>query len=191
MAKSAITKRPVSAAGSRRPISDYARMMSASSNSSTSSDNGNLLGLGGIRYRGENIMRLSLDRGGRTTRDYEGPQVAPRVQAALDAAMHNVEPDIEVDVSALNAKVGQAPVRGFRKHTTGGNQGTKKKNCWKDNSGSGTGGSSSSQVGEAYPSSRGLVPKWDEQASAENATNFALNLISLIALILIFFDYIT
>ena len=41
MAKSAITKRPVSAAGSRRPISDYARMMSASSNSSASSDAGN------------------------------------------------------------------------------------------------------------------------------------------------------
>ena len=38
---------------------------------------GNMFGLGGIRYRGENIMRLSLDRGGRTTRDYEGPQVSP------------------------------------------------------------------------------------------------------------------
>jgi hypothetical protein len=36
---------------------------------------GSMFGLGGIRYRGENIMRLSLDRGGRTTRDYEGPQV--------------------------------------------------------------------------------------------------------------------
>ena len=119
---------------------------------------GNVLGLGGIRYRGENIMRLSLDRGGRTTRDYEGPQVAPRVQAALDAAMHNVEPDIEVDVSALNAKVGQAPVRGFRKHTNGHqNKKNGSKNCWKDNAGSGSG--SSSQVGEAYPSSRGLVPK--------------------------------
>ena len=117
-----------------------------------------MLGLGGIRYRGENIMRLSLDRGGRTTRDYEGPQVAPRVQAALDAAMHNVEPDIEVDVSALNAKVGQAPVRGFRKHTNG-HQSKKNKNCWKDNSGSGNVGGSSSHVGEAYPSSRGLVPK--------------------------------
>ena len=145
---------------------------------------GNVLGLGGIRYRGENIMRLSLDRGGRTTRDYEGPQVAPRVQAALDAAMHNVEPDIEVDVSALNAKVGQAPVRGFRKHTNGHqNKKNGSKNCWKDNAGSGSG--SSSQVGEAYPSSRGLVPKWDELASAEN---FALNLIFCIALIVIILD---
>lgn len=178
LAKSAITKRPVSAVGSRRPISDYARMMSASSNSSASSDNGqgmfnldvifvvavnpkvvhfhagSLIGLGGIRYRGENIMRLSLDRGGRTTRDYEGPTVAPRVQAALDAAMHNVEPDIEVDVSALNAKVGQAPVRGFRKHTSGQTNSKKNaKNCWKDKS------TSEPPSGEAYPSSRGLVPK--------------------------------
>jgi kinesin family protein 3/17 len=134
-------------------------------------------------------MRLSLDRGGRTTRDYEGPQVAPRVQAALDAAMHNVEPDIEVDVSALNAKVGQAPVRGFRKHSNG-HQGKKNsKNCWKDNSGGGGSGGSSSQVGEAYPSSRGLVPKWDRLASAKNgAVIFALNLISFIALVVILFD---
>ena len=115
-----------------------------------------MFGLGGIRYRGENIMRLSLDRGGRTTRDYEGPQVAPRVQAALDAAMHNVEPDIEVDVSALNARVGQAPVRGFRKHINGYQSKKSGKSSAKDSSGS---GGSSSQVGEAYPSSRGLVPK--------------------------------
>ncbi|QQP40268.1 Kinesin-like protein, partial [Caligus rogercresseyi] len=39
----------------------------------------------------------------RTTRDYEGPTVAPRVQAVLDAAMLNVEPDIELDVGLLNA----------------------------------------------------------------------------------------
>ena len=36
-------------------------------------------------------MRLNLDHPARTTRDYEGPAVAPRVQAALDAAMNNVE----------------------------------------------------------------------------------------------------
>jgi hypothetical protein len=70
--------------------------------------------------------------------------------------MHNVEPDIEVDVSALNAKVGQAPVRGFRKHHSGHQNKKNSKNCWKDNSGS---GGSSGNVGEAYPSSRGLVPK--------------------------------
>ena len=46
-------------------------------------------------------MRLGLDMPGRTTRDYEGPAVAPRVQAALNAAMLNVEPDVDIDVSAL------------------------------------------------------------------------------------------
>lgn len=149
---------------------------------------GNMFGLGGIRYRGENIMRLSLDRGGRTTRDYEGPQVAPRVQAALDAAMHNVEPDIEVDVSALNARVGQAPVRGFRKHGNGNHSKKSSKSCTKDSSGS---GGSSSQVGEAYPSSRGLVPKWDKLASAESwAIEIILNVISVIAFIVILFDFL-
>lgn len=56
-------------------------------------------------------MKLTLDRAGRTTRDYEGPTVAPRVQAALDAAMQNVEEDIDIDVGTLNSS--QA-VRGMR-----------------------------------------------------------------------------
>ena len=79
-----ISKRPVSAAGSRRPVSEYARMLGS-------------IG-GNPRYRGENIMRLNLDHPARTTRDYEGPSVAPRVQAALDAAMNNIEEDIELYV---------------------------------------------------------------------------------------------
>ncbi len=32
----------------------------------------------------------------RTTKDYEGPSVAPRVQAALDAALQD-EDDIDID----------------------------------------------------------------------------------------------
>ena len=80
---SAIAKRPISAAGSRRPMSEYARMVAGAHANGHAS-----------RYRGENIMRLSLDRGGRTTRDYEGPTVAPKVQAALDAAMLNLEPGL-------------------------------------------------------------------------------------------------
>lgn len=35
----------------------------------------------------------------RTTRDYEGPTVAPRVQAALDAALQD-EDDIDIDGGA-------------------------------------------------------------------------------------------
>lgn len=124
-----LNKRPVSAAGHRRPVSEYARMLS--------SMNAN----GGSRYRGENIMRLHLDASGRTTRDYEGPSIAPKVQAALDAAMLNVEPDIELDVSALNSKMA---VRGMRSS----------KNRAKPEEQPTNGGGRVS-----YPSSRGLVPK--------------------------------
>ena len=133
-----IMKRPVSAAGSRRPVSEYARMISGLQHS----------GAAGARYRGENIMRLSLDRGGRTTREYEGPAVAPRVQAALDAAMLNVEPDIEVDVTALSSKTA---VRGMRKNSQGGTISSSKSSS-KSNRLSNT-------PATAYPASRGLVPK--------------------------------
>jgi hypothetical protein len=104
--------------------------------------------------------------------------------------MHNVEPDIEVDVSALNARVGQAPVRGFRKHSNGHQSKKNSKSSSKDSSGS---GGSSSQVGEAYPSSRGLVPKWDKLASAENGATdvvFVLNVVSLIALLIIIIEFL-
>jgi len=39
---------------------------------------------------------IELDMPNRTTRDYEGPAVAPRVQAALDAALHDEE-DLTLD----------------------------------------------------------------------------------------------
>lgn len=129
---SAINKRPVSAAGSRRPMSEYARVQSGLRPGFASGISGS--GTAALRFKGENIMRLSLDRGGRTTKDYEGPQVAPRVQAALDAAMANVEPDIELDVRALNGQ--NNLVKGTRK--------PKKNN---------------QNNPKAYPSPRGLVPK--------------------------------
>ena len=135
-----IMKRPVSAAGSRRPVSEYARMISGLQHS----------GAAGARYRGENIMRLSLDRGGRTTREYEGPAVAPRVQAALDAAMLNVEPDIEVDVTALSSKTA---VRGMRKNSQGASSVYSSKSSSKSST------RLSGVPGAAYPASRGLVPK--------------------------------
>jgi len=135
-----IAKRPVSAAGSRRPMSEYARLISvAHTNGGAAS-----------RYRGENIMRLSLDKGGRTTRDYEGPAVAPRVQAALDAAMLNVEPDIEVDVKALSSK-NLAAVRGIKRNAAAAKA--------KIGGGGGGGGGGGRQAVTSYPSSRGLVPK--------------------------------
>ena len=46
--------------------------------------------------QGENILAVKLDMPSRTTRDYEGPAVAPKIQAALDAALQDEE-DIDVD----------------------------------------------------------------------------------------------
>ena len=75
-------KRPVSAVGNRRPVSEYARMAAA-------------LG-GNPRYKTENVLLVELDMPNRTTRDYEGPTVAPRVQAALDAALQD-EDELAID----------------------------------------------------------------------------------------------
>merc|ERR1719210_1277875 len=60
-----MAKRPVSAVGNRRPVSEYARVAAAMG--------------GNPRYKGENILTVELDMPNRTTRDYEGPAVAPRV----------------------------------------------------------------------------------------------------------------
>ena len=122
-----ISKRPVSAAGSRRPVSEYARMLGS-------------IG-GNPRYRGENIMRLNLDHPARTTRDYEGPSVAPRVQAALDAAMNNIEEDIDIDALAISNTFA---VKGTRKEKS--NKKLRPKSSRKEKK-------------ENYPESRGLVPK--------------------------------
>ena len=99
------------------------------------------------------FSRLSLDRGGRTTKDYEGPTVAPRVQAALDAAMANIEPDIELDVRALQSN---PVVKGTRKPKKNSLNGS---NPNSGGGGNGNGASGSGNNTKAYPSSRGLVPK--------------------------------
>eukprot|EP00798_Chlamydomonas_sp_ICE-L_P012352 gene12352-15530_t len=61
-------RRPVSASGTRRPTSDFAKLASA-------------MGDMNPRFKSENILNLE-----RTTYDYEGPGVDPRVQAAINAA---------------------------------------------------------------------------------------------------------
>jgi len=54
-------------------------------------------------FQGENILQVELDMPNRTTRDYEGPSVAPKIQAVLDAALED-EGDIDIeDRSAINA----------------------------------------------------------------------------------------
>ena len=77
-------------------------------------------------------------------RDYEGPTVAPKVQAALDAAMLNVEPDIEVDVSALSSKTDA--IRGHQVINSKGGGKTKKSN------------QPQREIAKC-PKPRGLVPK--------------------------------
>ena len=51
-----------------------------------------------VVVQGENILMVELDMPNRTTRDYEGPAVAPRIQAALDAALQD-EDDLTLDAS--------------------------------------------------------------------------------------------
>lgn len=100
-----MAKRPASAFGNKRPISEYARRAA-------------LMG-GSARYKMENIIQLELDMPTRTTRDYEGPTVAPRIQAALDAALQD-EDDLILDASALNSfntKIRMKGKRGERPKT--------------------------------------------------------------------------
>lgn len=100
-----MAKRPVSAVGNKRPISEYARKAA-------------LMG-GNPRYKMENIIQIELDMPNRTTRDYEGPAVAPRIQAALDAALQD-EDDLTLDASALstfNTKIKMKGKRGERPKT--------------------------------------------------------------------------
>jgi hypothetical protein len=60
-------KRPVSASTARRPTSDFAKLANA-------------MGDMNPRFKSENILNLELDLPERTTYDYEGPGVDPRVQ---------------------------------------------------------------------------------------------------------------
>ncbi|OPJ85008.1 kinesin-like protein KIF3B [Patagioenas fasciata] len=120
-------KRPVSAVGYKRPLSQHARTC--------------MMTRPDARYRAENIVLLELDMPSRTTRDYEGPAIAPKVQAALEAALQD-EDEIQVDASTFestsNKKSKPRPKTGRK---SGGSSAT---------------GAHSSQL---YPQSRGLVPK--------------------------------
>ncbi|XP_065072197.1 kinesin-II 95 kDa subunit-like [Rhopilema esculentum] len=94
-----MAKRPVSAMGNKRPISEYARRAAA-------------LG-GNPRYKAENIIQIELDMPNRTTRDYEGPSVNPTLQAVLESALRG-EDDLTLDASALNAFNTKIKVKGRR-----------------------------------------------------------------------------
>lgn len=117
-----MAKRPESALGNRRPVSDYAKVASAMG--------------GNPRFKGENIMMVELDMPNRTTRDYDLPQVAPRIQAALDAALQDEE-DIDIEGGTPNVFSMKAkPKKNVRPKS-----------------------SKRSDQSQKFPQSRGLVPK--------------------------------
>lgn len=82
-------KRPTSIPGARRPVSEYARIALAMGK--------------GCRYAGENILNLDLDMPARTTLDYQGPAIAPTIQAVLEEALRD-EGDIDVDASSVRLR---------------------------------------------------------------------------------------
>ncbi|XP_009900091.2 kinesin-like protein KIF3B [Dryobates pubescens] len=120
-------KRPVSAVGYKRPLSQHART--------------SMMIRPETRYRAENIVLLELDMPSRTTRDYEGPAIAPKVQAALEAALQD-EDEIQVDASTFESTSNK---KSKPRPKTGRKSGA-----------SSAAGTHSSQL---YPQSRGLVPK--------------------------------
>ncbi|XP_051887426.1 kinesin-like protein KIF3B isoform X2 [Pristis pectinata] len=121
-------KRPVSAIGYKRPLSSYAKMA--------------LISRSDPRYKAENILLLELDMPSRTTRDYEGPAIAPKVQAALEAALQD-EDELQVDASTFD------PLR----------SGSGRKSKSRPKTGKKMGPSSAGSGTQLYPQSRGLVPK--------------------------------
>lgn len=64
-------------------------------------------------------MVVELDPAVRTTRDWEGPVVAPRVAAALEAALMPIDDDLSIDASLATLNRSQA-VRSTRKGKTKG-----------------------------------------------------------------------
>ncbi|CAF1055805.1 unnamed protein product [Brachionus calyciflorus] len=87
-----MAKRPISAYGLNRAVTNFARSASQSLNP---------------RFMGENVLFLELDMPNRTTRDYESPTLAPHLQAALDTALKDEE-DIEIDEPKAKQKAKKA-----------------------------------------------------------------------------------
>ncbi|CAH1786360.1 unnamed protein product [Owenia fusiformis] len=126
-----MAKRPVSAAGNKRPVSEYAKLAAAMG--------------GNPRYKPDNILQVELDMPNRTTRDYEGPAVAPRVQAALDTALMEEE-DIDVDGSPAIFSSKANKKRKDKDKANPGARAKTKKNLQMNS-------------GPQYPTARGLVSK--------------------------------
>ncbi|XP_043233135.1 kinesin-like protein KIF3B [Amphibalanus amphitrite] len=132
-------RRPVSAAGYRRPVSEYARLAGSVH--------------GGTRYKGENVMLLELDMPARTTRDYRGPVVAPRYQAALEAALTPQEDEISVNAAPAAAE-SRFRVRASRsEQPAAGSKPARRRPPSKSTT------AAAAAPANHYPQPRGLVPK--------------------------------
>lgn len=85
LAEQEVLKRPISAVpGSRHAITQDAKVRSKFDRNP--------------RYRPENVYLVELEMPDRTTKDYVGPMVDPRVQAALDDALRD-EDDITIEAT--------------------------------------------------------------------------------------------
>ncbi|KAH0546944.1 kinesin-like protein KIF3B [Cotesia glomerata] len=84
-----VIQRPTATPGARRPTTEYAKIALAMGR--------------GFRYAGENILNLELDMPSRTTLDYQGPAIAPTIQAVLEEALRD-EGDIDVDASNVRLR---------------------------------------------------------------------------------------
>lgn len=65
-------------------------------------------------------MAVEADPPVRTTRDWEGPTVAPRVAAALEAALTPLDGDLSIDASLATLTHSQPAVRAARKERVKG-----------------------------------------------------------------------
>lgn len=73
-------RRPVSAAGTRRPESEYARHRAAHT--------------GNPRYKADNVAQMELDMPDRTVQNYEGAAMSMRVQQAINAALEGENDEV-------------------------------------------------------------------------------------------------
>lgn len=136
-----LEKRPVSCESERRPVSDYGRVaIKVGSNS---------------RYQGENILSLDVESHARTTGDYQGPVVAPKIQALLEEALRD-EGELEFDAAALNTHYstkGKVSRKDREKHLKSGKIRSKNIKAALDQAANVT------HSEAIFPKARGLVPK--------------------------------
>ncbi|XP_053280581.1 kinesin-like protein KIF3B isoform X1 [Pleuronectes platessa] len=134
--------RPLSAVGYRRPLCHHARVA--------------MMMKPDTRYKAENIQILDMDLPTRTTIDYQEPEIAPTVAAALRDALRD-EDEIQVDAFGFYSTLGPTPpasaISSLKKTKSG------RPRTGKMSSSPTSPFSPSSPGSPLYPQCRGLVPK--------------------------------